>query len=204
MGRGTRQVTATAVTGPRRNALPGVRARRRGEHGIVFPERLIMGDSWRVSLDTESIADAFGVRPDDVIDNLKDGRAASRWMESMIKHQMSLDGHDNDSDSYDVRDKQDKWEVRTLTNNGVYFCPNNMRGQGRAFEEEGFLEKLNEVEGYIICDVRKIPEIKFAVLSNVAVLDAYERGDLNKSTQISGSKGDKTLARMQQESRQFS
>lgn len=210
MGRGERQFKAVGTTtvnrqtDNRQTEMPGRRARRRGDHGIFFPDQLVMGDSWKVSLDTESMANCFGVRHQDVITNLKDGRAASKWMESMIKHQMGLDGHETDSDSYDVRDKNDKWEVRTLTDNGVHFCPNNMKGKGRSFSEQGFLDKLNEVEGYIICNVRQIPQIKFTVLSNVSVLDAYERGDLNKSAQISGAKGDRVISRMRQESKQFS
>ncbi len=36
-----------------------------------------------------------------------------------------------------------------------------MVGSGRSFDEDGFLDKLSEIDGYIIADIESFPKIPF-------------------------------------------
>lgn len=46
---------------------------------------------------------------------------------------------------------------RMFREGGVYFCPGYMVGSGRAFEEDGFMEKLREIDGYVVSDITVFP-----------------------------------------------
>lgn len=50
-----------------------------------------------------------------------------------------------------------KWEVRSISRNGIYFCPSYMVGSGRKFNEAGFLVKIAEISGYIVSDIERFP-----------------------------------------------
>ena len=60
-----------------------------------------------------------------------------------------------------------------------------MIGSGRRFEENGFFEKLNEIEGYVLSDVTKFPEIPLWKVSEGIVRRWYHDGMLGARTQVS-------------------
>jgi len=77
---------------------------------------------------------------------------------------------------YDIIDSEgDKWEVRSLTKDGVYFCPSYMVGSGRDFDEVGFLTKLNNIKGYVIADITKFPNIPFWIIPKSKVMSWWKR-----------------------------
>lgn len=52
----------------------------------------------------------------------------------------------SEGDGYDVLDRAGrKWEVRSVSKGGMYFCPSYMVGSGRRFNCDGFLRKLNDI-----------------------------------------------------------
>ena len=57
-----------------------------------------------------------------------------------------------------------------------------MIGSGRSFEEKGFLNKLDEIEGYYICDIQKFPKVPYMTISSKIVRDHYFSGKFNKKT----------------------
>lgn len=63
-----------------------------------------------------------------------------------------------------------------------------MVGSGRSFEEKGFLDKLSEIEGYIVSDIESFPEIPFWIVSADDVLAWWKSGNLGKTTKISRGK----------------
>jgi len=90
---------------------------------------------------------------------------------------------------YDLTDsKGDKWEVRSITKGGIYFCPSYMVGSGRSFEENGFLNKLKEIKGYIISDIECFPEVPFWIVPAERVLKWWKNGGLGAGTKISRDK----------------
>ncbi|NPA34471.1 MAG: hypothetical protein GXO48_06050, partial [Chlorobi bacterium] len=147
------------------------------------------------SWDVEEIAKALKIRPEDVKEYFTDGRRVSFIVERRIAREV-LKGTlaPTEGAGYDVIDsKGGKWEVRSITKRGIYFCPSYMVGSGRHFEEKGFLRKLDELEGFIIADVVSFPDIPFWIVSVEQIKDWWKRGELGKNTIISRKKALKLL-----------
>ena len=77
-----------------------------------------------------------------------------------------------------------KWEVRSLTEGGIYFCPSYMVGSGRSFDEEGFLTKLSEIDGYFVTDITQFPDMPYWIIGYSTVEQLWNNGDLGKISKI--------------------
>ena len=142
--------------------------------------------SWNVY----EIAKALKIKPEDVREYFTDGRRVSFIVERRLAHEV-LKGKlaPTEGAGYDIIDSYgNKWEVRSITRSGIYFCPSYMVGSGRHFEEEGFLRKLNEIKGYIIADVESFPDIPFWIIPVEQVKEWWNSGKLGKTTKISRKK----------------
>lgn len=136
--------------------------------------------SWNI----EAVAEAFGVSAPDVIAYFTDGRRISFILERRIANEV-LQGKlaPSEGSCYDVEDANNgKWEVRSLTRGGMYFCPSGMIGKDRCFEESGFIEKLNAIDGYIIADIECFPNIPFWFISSAMVRKWWLEGNLGAAT----------------------
>jgi len=139
--------------------------------------------SWNI----EEIAKALKIRPEDVREYFTDGRRVSFIVERRIAREI-LKGKlaPTEGAGYDVIDSQGgKWEVRSITRGGIYFCPSYMVGSGRHFEEEGFLRKLEEIKGFIIADIESFPDIPFWIIPVEQVKEWWFSGKLGTTTKIS-------------------
>jgi hypothetical protein len=97
---------------------------------------------------------------------------------------------------YDIVDRDGgRWEVRSISKDGVYFSPSYMVGSGRHFEEEGFLSKLSEIEGYILCDIESFPEIPFWIIPSTEVLGWWKARQLGTIASISRKKALRLLSK---------
>ena len=137
--------------------------------------------------DVEALARELHLSVDDTLTYFQDGRRCSFITERRIAREF-IGGRIADSEgaAYDVFDQDDKkWEVRSLTNSGIYFCPSYMVGSGRKFEEKGFLAKIEEIEGYYIAMINTFPNVPVYKVSSDQVLAWYKAGRLGKSTSIS-------------------
>ena len=83
-----------------------------------------------------------------------------------------------------IDDKGGRWEVRSLSHRGVYFCPSYMVGSGRSFAEAGFLLKLDDIKGYILADVSLFPDVPFWILPVATVRQWYMSRQLGNCTKI--------------------
>ena len=140
--------------------------------------------------DLNSIADSLHLTPQESTEYFTDGRRVSFILERRICHEI-IGGHLSPSEGagFDLIDAHGgKWEVRSITRTGIYFCPSYMVGSGRKFEEGGFFEKLDEIEGYVVSDVTKFPEIPVWKLSAEAVRLWYATGALGAGTKVSRSR----------------
>jgi len=146
---------------------------------------------WNVS----DLAKAMKMSEEDVKLYFKDGRRASFIMERLIAYKVfhgSLSS--NEGTDYDIIDNEGgKWEVRSLTKDGVYFCPSYMVGSGRDFDEVGFLTKLNNIKGYVIADITKFPNIPFWIIPKNKVMSCWKKKLLSYTTKISRQKALKLL-----------
>lgn len=137
--------------------------------------------------DIKELAKALKISEEDVRHYFTDGRRVSFILERRIANEW-LNGSIADSEgaAYDIIDLEGKkWEVRSISRSGIYFCPSYMVGSGRHFEEKGFLEKISEIEGFIVCDIESFPDIPIWKISSKQVIKWWQEKKLGTSTKIS-------------------
>lgn len=137
--------------------------------------------------DLKNLSDSLKIKESDVKLYFTDGRRVSFLLERRICNEV-IKGKlaTSEGAGYDLVDPEgNKWEVRSISSGGIYFCPSYMVGSGRSFNKSGFLEKLAEIEGYIISDITKFPEIPFWILNKQSVIKWWNAGLLGNATKIS-------------------
>ena len=142
--------------------------------------------TWDIGL----LAEAMKITSDDVRTYFTDGRRVSFIMDRRIAYEV-IGGTPAASEGagFDLLDKEGgKWEGRSITKGGVYFCPSYMVGSGRKFEEQGFLNKLDEIRGYVLSDVQSFPDIPYWIISESIVRNWWNKGLLGNTTKISRNK----------------
>ena len=143
----------------------------------------------------DALAQEMHLTNDETVEYFRDGRRCSFITERRIAREF-ISGRlaESEGAAYDVFDKQNrKWEVRSLTQQGIYFCPSYMVGSGRKFEEGGFLTKLSEIEGYFVAKITQFPRIPVYRISAKQVLKWHKAGDLGKNSAVSLSKMESLL-----------
>lgn len=137
--------------------------------------------------DEQELARAFRVAPHDVREYLTDGRRVSFIIERRLAWEnpgwklAPTEGAD-----YDLLDPDGgKWEVRSITRQGVYFNPSYQVGSGRAFNEAGFQEKLNAIEGFILSDIVGFPVVDVFVVPVANVRRWHKGGLLGANAKVS-------------------
>ncbi len=133
---------------------------------------------------THQIEDyGFGNLPKvSVAEIYKDGRAFSHLIEPWLAKNYPLE-HVPGCKSYDFKDlhyTETRYDAKTFTKGGCSFCPSNMLGQGRTFDQEVFQEKTEKL---IFCVVSNInfPEIKVKFIAGTTLLSLYPRGKIPRN-----------------------
>jgi hypothetical protein len=132
------------------------------------------------------LAVALKISEKDVKKYFTDGRRVSFILERRIAFEV-VHGTlaKSEGAGYDLFDPHGgKWEVRSITRDGIYFCPSYMVGSGRSFNQEGFLQKLDDIKGYIVADVIKFPQIPFWIIPVENIRRWWQEGKLGTSTKI--------------------
>ena len=140
-----------------------------------------------LSWDLQQIAAALKISTDAVREYFTDGRRVSFILERRIANEvLNATLAKSEGAGYDLVDEiGDKWEVRSISSGGVYFCPSYMVGSGRSFNEPGFLEKLREIKGYILTDITSFPDVPFWIVKSEVVKDWWEKRLLGSTTKVS-------------------
>lgn len=152
----------------------------------------------RFRWDVQQIAVALKIDTVDVMAYFTDGRRVSFLLERRIAYEV-LNGAlaPSEGAGYDVLDSQNrKWEVRSVSSAGIYFCPSYMVGSGRRFDETGFFEKMNEIAGYVVSDIQAFPDIPYWTVPVEKVKEWWQEGQLGTTTKISRDKALQLLRRM--------
>lgn len=140
--------------------------------------------------DIKQISSSLCLSEEDTREYFTDGRRVSFVLERRLAFEV-MRGHlaPSEGAGYDLLDSnQKKWEVRSISKGGIYFCPSYMVGSGRVFEEKGFLAKLSEIEGYIVSDIEQFPIIPYWKVSKHIVEKWYNANQLGSGTKISRKK----------------
>lgn len=108
-------------------------------------------------IDWKLVSEGLGLSVEDTIKMFDDGRFLGRLGEFL--HQNSEKGkRQNENSSYDIQEvNQTKTEVRSITDK-VSFASSKEVGFGRKVTENGFIEKLNSVDRFVLIDKRNINE----------------------------------------------
>jgi hypothetical protein len=147
--------------------------------------------------DLAAIAKALNISTEDVLEYFTDGRRVSFILERRIAYEV-LGGTLGESEGagFDLQDAQGrKWEVRSISRGGVYFCPSYMVGSGRSFEPSGFLSKLDSIEGYILADIEAFPQLPFWSVTSEEVRHWWQAGELGTATKVSRKRALELLGR---------
>lgn len=148
--------------------------------------------------DLGRVAVALKLSTDEVHEYFTDGRRVSFLLERRIAKEV-LKGRlaPSEGAGYDlIAPDEGKWEVRSISSGGIYFCPSYMVGSRRSFELEGFRKKLQEIQGYVISDIELFPEIPYWIIDKTQVLEWFQKGSLGKHTKISRKRILKLLGRL--------
>ncbi len=137
--------------------------------------------------DLADVAESLHLTAQETREYFTDGRRVSFILERRICRDI-IGGRLSPSEGagFDLIDARgQKWEVRSITSGGIYFCPSYMVGSGRRFNEAGFFDKLDEIKGYVVSDVTKFPKIPVWKMSVEAVRRWYDNGELGAGTKVS-------------------
>ena len=148
------------------------------------------GPNGNLIWDVQDIAKGLKISADEVREYFTDGRRVSFLIERRIAHEI-LKGTVSKSEGagFDViAPDGGKWEVRSISKSGIYFCPSYMIGSGRSFNEAGFQSKISEIRGYIVADIESFPNIPFWIISSDQVLKWWDERRLGTTTSISRKK----------------
>lgn len=140
--------------------------------------------------DLDLLAAALRLDKDSTRDYFTDGRRVSFILERRIAAEV-LAGKlaPSEGDEFDLIDAEgNRWEVRSISSGGIYFCPSYMVGSGRAFEETGFLAKLDKIAGYVVCDIEMFPKIPYWKIEAATVRTWWSCKKLGKNSKISRAK----------------
>lgn len=144
----------------------------------------------RFEWDIEEISAALKIDNDAVKAYFRDGRRVSFLLERRIASEV-LNGSlaPSEGAGYDVLDSDGrKWEVRSISSRGIYFCPSYMVGSGRKFDEFGFLEKLDEIAGYVVSDIQQFPVVPYWIIPVEKIQEWWTYGSLGTTTKITREK----------------
>jgi len=150
--------------------------------------------SWNI----EEVANALKIGVEDVREYFTDGRRVAFIIERRISKEV-IGGRlaTSEGAAFDLVDKDGgKWEVRSISSSGIYFCPSYMVGSQRSFELTGFLKKLEEIRGYILSDIESYPDVPYWIIDKQVVKNWWDSGELGTTTKISRDKALRLLRKI--------
>lgn len=148
--------------------------------------------------DLPRLAVALGLSEAQTRDYFTDGRRISFLLERRIAEQV-LKGRlaPSEGSPYDVIDAQGgRWEVRSLSDRGLYFCPSHMVGSSRHFKLAGFYQKLAGLKGYVVSDIERFPAVPYWLIPVAQVRQWWDAGQLGTTTKVSHTEALQLLAAM--------
>lgn len=137
-------------------------------------------------IDLVKIAEGLNITLDSLKDFLDDGRVLGRLGEFIEKERLKIEREPENS-IFDLNDKGEKIEIRSITKQ-VSFAQSKEIGYGRKVTEEGFTNKLNNLDCFILIDKRNLSELKFIKVTKKDIYYLIDNNHLNKNKSISSKK----------------
>ena len=144
-----------------------------------------MNKIYDINVDWDKVSEGLGLPKDVVIEWFKDGRRLGSIGE-YYHAQMEGGNRQKENSKFDVLEKsKTKSEVRAITDK-VSFASSKEVGYGRKVTEEGFQEKLNSVDRFILVDPRKIEDGEISMIE--ITKEDINNLELGKNKSISSKK----------------
>ena len=107
-----------------------------------------------------------------------DGRLSGLLNEELaVAHFRGLRLNENAGAEHDLfGDAGERYEVKTVTPNGLKFRPSNQYGQGRIRDDAAALERIRALTGYVLVDVRRMPNVTVYFVSSAALVRLAQEG----------------------------
>lgn len=137
--------------------------------------------------DLDLLQQAMHLDVEDIHTYFTDGRRVSFILERRLMREV-LGGKlaQSEGDDHDLVDDQGrKWEVRSISSSGIYFCPSYMVGSGRSFVCDGFLGKLGTIHGYVVADITQFPKVPYWFVEAALVREWWDSRKLGSTTKVS-------------------
>lgn len=136
-------------------------------------------------IDWKKVGNGLGLPANKVIDMFNDGRILGRLGE-FLHENLENGERQNENSKFDIKEKNNiRSEIRSITNK-VSFASSKEVGYGRKVTENGFIEKLNSLDRFILIDKRNITEGKLDFIEIIKTdLDTL---GLGKNKSISAKK----------------
>jgi len=156
-----------------------------------------MDKQFQLRWDEEELARAFKVTTKDIREYLTDGRRVGFIIERrLVWENPGWRLAPSEGAGFDLFDPNNgKWEVRSVTSAGVYFNPSGQVGSGRKFNEKGFLDKLESIEGFILSDIVEFPVVNVYVVPVGNIRRWYRDGKLGSIAKVTREKFLNSLSR---------
>ena len=139
--------------------------------------------------DLSEVAKAIKISEEETKEYFRDGRRCAFLVERRVRDFIEGKLAPSEGSSYDLIDKDGKnWEVRSVTKSGIYFTNSRDIGSSRTYNEEGFIKKINNIEGYMVSDISEWPNVPVYQIKSSLVLKWYNDGKLSSNTKISKQK----------------
>lgn len=118
-----------------------------------------------------------------------DGRVIGRLAEFVIEEKGIADRAGNENLSYDnITLDNKKLEIRSLGKSSMSFLPSKEVGYGRIATEEGFKNKLDNLDIYVAADYIDLSNIKFIPITKIDVQTMDSEGILTKAKSVNRNK----------------
>lgn len=153
----------------------------------------------RTSLSLEAISDALRITPEDVIAKFQDARVTSWfaeiWGERLFNYTKHVSANNPGSDAAIALGDIGRFEigVRCFFRNTLKFQKSKFIGSGRSATLDDLIASLEDIERYVIVDLRGFPRLDFYPLDTKALLRLVREGKLTTNG-ISPSRFDLWIA----------
>lgn len=172
--------------------------------GWILLSGFLLGPAWAaesngvLAWDVPALQKTLGVTAAEVREYFTDGRRISFLLERRLVREVLQGGlAPSEGDPYDVIDAHGgRWEVRSLTDRGIYFCPSHMVGSSRSFDERGFMAKLDGIDGYLVSDIEQFPAVPFWVVRTDTVRRWWRDKKLGATSKVSYEEARRLFAAM--------
>ena len=129
---------------------------------------------------------SFDNLPPEIVNTImKDGRVFSHFIEKWLEKKypiIHISGC-KDHDFIDSNNSEIKYDEKTFTKLGCHFCPSNMLGQGRKFDQEIFQEKAKKLVYCIVSNIH-FPVIKVKFMRGLHLIAKYPKGKIPSKDHI--------------------